>query len=317
MRFVSPKVDFTFKKIFGSEQSERILISFLNAIVYGGEKVIESLKIINPYNPGKIESFKETYLDVKATLADGSIVVIEMQIGRMSGFSKRIVYNLSKAYANQLGVAENYLRLKPAIALTIVDFVMFEDSKKVINQFIFKEKEEKLEYPDAELQLFFVQLPKFKKALADLESLSDKWIYFLKEAATLDEIPAILGEVEEIEDALTIANQASMTEEELEIADRRSIALQDEKGRITYAVEEGERRGEEKGRKEGKREGRIQQAIALVMRQLKKRFGQIPEATIAQIEELSIEDLETLAEDFLDFNSLEDLSGWLSERTSS
>ncbi|NER35209.1 MAG: Rpn family recombination-promoting nuclease/putative transposase [Oscillatoria sp. SIO1A7] len=309
MRFVSPKVDFTFKKIFGSQQSERILISFLNAIVYGGEKVIQSLKIINPYNPGKIESFKETYLDVKATLADGSIVVIEMQIGRMSGFSKRIVYNLSKAYANQLSVAENYLRLKPAIAVTIVDFVMFEDSKKVISQFIFKEKEEKLEYPDAELQLFFVQLPKFKKALADLESLSDKWIYFLKEAATLDEIPAILGEVEEIEDALTIANQASMTEEELEIADRRSIALQDEKGRITYAVEEGERRGEEKGR--------IKAAIALVMRQLKKRFGEIPEATIAQIEELSIEELESLAEDFLDFDSLEDLSGWLSERTPS
>ena len=317
MRFVSPKVDFTFKKIFGSEQSERILISFLNAIVYGGEKVIESLKIINPYNPGKIESFKETYLDVKATLADGSIVVIEMQIGRMSGFSKRIVYNLSKAYANQLGVAENYLRLKPAIALTIVDFVMFEDSKKVINQFIFKEKEEKLEYPDAELQLFFVQLPKFKKALADLESLSDKWIYFLKEAATLDEIPAILGEVEEIEDALTIANQASMTEEELEIADRRSIALQDEKGRITYAVEEGERRGEEKGRKEGQREGRIQQAIALVMVLVNQRFGEIPEALTSQIEDLGLEDLESLVKVFLNFTSLEDLSSWLQERLSS
>ena len=102
MRFVSPKVDFTFKKIFGSEQSEPILISFLNAIVYGGKKVIKSLKILNPYNPGKIETLKETYLDVKATLTDGSIVVIEMQIARMSGFSKRIIYNLSKAYANQL-----------------------------------------------------------------------------------------------------------------------------------------------------------------------------------------------------------------------
>jgi predicted transposase/invertase (TIGR01784 family) len=53
MRFISPKVDYAFKKIFGSEQSKDILISFLNAIVYGGEKVIQSLTIVNPYNPGQ------------------------------------------------------------------------------------------------------------------------------------------------------------------------------------------------------------------------------------------------------------------------
>ncbi|MDY7014436.1 MAG: Rpn family recombination-promoting nuclease/putative transposase, partial [Cyanobacteriota bacterium] len=164
MRFISPKVDFTFKKIFGSEKSEPILISFLNAIVYGGEKIIQSLKIINPYNPGKIDTLKETYLDVKATLFDGSIVVIEMQIARMSAFSKRIVYNLSKAYANQLGVAEDYLSLRPAIAVTIVDFVLFKDRTDIISQFVFQEKNRKIEYPDPELQLFFVELPKFKKA---------------------------------------------------------------------------------------------------------------------------------------------------------
>ncbi|WP_363268997.1 PD-(D/E)XK nuclease family transposase [Okeania sp. SIO2B3] len=43
-----------FKKIFGSEQSKEILISFLNAIIYNGEKTIESLTIVNPFNPGQI-----------------------------------------------------------------------------------------------------------------------------------------------------------------------------------------------------------------------------------------------------------------------
>ncbi|GGA16374.1 hypothetical protein CYANOKiyG1_30530 [Okeania sp. KiyG1] len=56
MKFISPKVDYIFKKIFGSEQSKDILISFINAIIYRGKKVIESLKIINPYNhnPGQL-----------------------------------------------------------------------------------------------------------------------------------------------------------------------------------------------------------------------------------------------------------------------
>jgi len=54
MKFLSPKIDFVFKKVFGSEQSQDILISFLNAIIYNGEKIIQSLTIINPYNPGKV-----------------------------------------------------------------------------------------------------------------------------------------------------------------------------------------------------------------------------------------------------------------------
>ena len=52
MKFINPKVDYAFKKIFGSEQSKEILISFLNAIIYDGEKLIASLTIINPFNPG-------------------------------------------------------------------------------------------------------------------------------------------------------------------------------------------------------------------------------------------------------------------------
>ncbi|NER39784.1 MAG: Rpn family recombination-promoting nuclease/putative transposase [Oscillatoria sp. SIO1A7] len=331
MKFISPKVDFAFKMIFGSDKSEAILISFLNAIIYKGEKTIQSLKIINPYNPGKIDSFKETYLDVKATLADGSIVVIEMQVGRMAGFSKRIMYNLTKAYANQLTVAERYLSLRPAIAVTIVDFVLFKDKAEVISQFVFKEKTKDFEYPDEELQLFFVELPKFKKDLAELSTLSDKWIYFLKEAAKLDEIPTILGEVEEIEEALSIANQTSMTFEELDLVDRRSILLQDEEGRIIYAreqgreqgrqqgIEEGRQQGKqqgiEEGKQQGKEEGRFEATLALVLRQLKKRFGEIPEAQGSQVENLAISDLEGLAEDLFEFKSLEDLSRWLQGRS--
>ncbi|WP_375340103.1 DUF4351 domain-containing protein [Okeania sp. KiyG1] len=51
------------------------------------------------------------------------------------------------------------------------------------------------------------------------------------------------------------------------------------------------------------------------MRQLKKRFGEIPEAISSQIEDLSVADLDNLGEDFLDFNNLEDLLSWLQERS--
>jgi len=303
MKFISPKVDYAFKKIFGSEQSKDILISFLNAIIYGEEKKIQSLTIANPYNPGQLISLKESYLDIKAVLSDSSIVVIKMQIAPMASFNKRVVYNLAKAYSNQLGTGEDYPILNPVIAVTVTDFILLKKYDEVISQFVFQEKTKKIELFDNELQLIFVELPKFNKALSELNSLTDKWIYFLKEAASLDSIPESLGEVSEIELALNLANQANMTVEELEFVDRRGIMLQDEKGRIAYAKEEG--------KEEGREEGRLTEAIALVMRLLKKRFGEIPLLISSQIESLALDDLERLTEDIFDLNSLQDLEKWL------
>ena len=53
MKFINPKVDYALKKIFGSEQSKEILISFLNGIIYNGEKTIKNSTIYNPgcFNP--------------------------------------------------------------------------------------------------------------------------------------------------------------------------------------------------------------------------------------------------------------------------
>ena len=48
MRFINPKTDYAFKKIFGSAESKDILISFLNALIYEGNSTIEDLEIINP-----------------------------------------------------------------------------------------------------------------------------------------------------------------------------------------------------------------------------------------------------------------------------
>jgi predicted transposase/invertase (TIGR01784 family) len=306
MRFINPKVDYAFKKIFGSEQSQEILISFLNAIVYGGEQVIQSLTIVNPYNPGQILSLKDTFLDIKAVLADGSIVVIEMQVAAMTAFNKRVAYNLAKAYSNQLVTGEDYPRLNPAIAVTITDFILFKETADVINKFVFQEVTKKFKLLDDQLQLVFVELPKFQKTIAELQTLTDKWLYFLKDAASLDSIPESLGAVSEINFALNLANQANMTVEELEAVDRRGMVLQDERGRLAYAAEQGKQIGKE--------QGRLEQAIALVKRLLQKRFGEIPATISNKIENLPLGNLENLTEEILDFESLSDLAVWLENR---
>ncbi|MEG4800127.1 Rpn family recombination-promoting nuclease/putative transposase, partial [Microcoleus sp. ARI1-B5] len=108
MIFINPKTDYAFKKIFGSSESKEILISFLNALVYEGNPTIEDLEIINPNLPPKVEGLKDTYLDVKAKLIDGTLVIIEMQVLNVQSFGKRVLYNAAKTYASQLRAGEGY-----------------------------------------------------------------------------------------------------------------------------------------------------------------------------------------------------------------
>ncbi|MEH2178753.1 DUF2887 domain-containing protein [Nostoc sp.] len=49
----------------------------------------------------------------------------------------------------------------------------------------------------------------------------------------------------------------------------------------------------------------------IILRQLNRRVGNIPDALLSQIQQLSVEQLEALGDALLDFSTLADLSGWL------
>jgi predicted transposase/invertase (TIGR01784 family) len=89
MRYINPKTDFAFKKIFGSPGSRGILRSFLNGVLYEGEDRIESVTIVDPYSIPRLEGMKDSYLDVRAVLHDGQHVIIEMQVLNVPGVEKR------------------------------------------------------------------------------------------------------------------------------------------------------------------------------------------------------------------------------------
>ena len=323
MRFISPKTDFAFKKIFGSDKSKDILISFLNATIYSGKEEIQDLEIIDPYNPGDVIDLKDSYLDVKAVLKDKTTVIIEMQLWNVEAFKKRVVYNLCKTYGNQLKLGQGYFDLNPVIALTITDFKLFSCSEKVINCFYFQEAEKHFAYQKDELKLVFVELPKFKKKLEELETAVDKWIYFLKEAPSLEIIPDKMKEIPQLEKALNIADRASLSVEELEKLRKEEMSLEDKRGALSLAKRKAKEEGREEGRKEGLQEGlqegreegliegRIEGEKSLILRQLQRRFGELTTEAIALIEALSSQQLEALGEEMWDFNTSEDLHNWL------
>ena len=79
MKFLDVKTDFAFKKVFGSEGSKDILISFLNALVtFPDGEIIEDLAIVDPYQIPLLKGMKDSYVDVKARLSNKTSVITEI-----------------------------------------------------------------------------------------------------------------------------------------------------------------------------------------------------------------------------------------------
>lgn len=72
-------------------------------------------------------------------------------------------------------------------------------------------------------------------------------------------------------------------------------------------LQEGLQRGEEQGLQKGE--------LILVMRLLSKRFKNIDRATILQVQQLEIPQLESLAESLFDFREINDLYDWMQQNS--
>ncbi len=282
MRFINPKTDYAFKKIFGSQQSHDILISFLNAILYDGMRVIRDLEILNPYLAPKIRGVKATYLDVKAKLDNDTTVIIEMQVLNIEGFEKRILYNAAKAYSTQLGVGQDYTLLDPVIALTITDFEMFPEMNQLISRFILKEKDFLIDYPIYDIELVFVELPKFNEKISGLETLFDKWLYFLKCARQLDVVPELMNLVPEIKQAFEMANEVNLTPEQIEDMEMQEMFIHDQRNAIKKALNQGRQEGLEEGK------------LAAKLEMAKQLLDLLGDAAICQASGLSVTEVAQL-----------------------
>jgi len=241
MKFLDVKTDFAFKKVFGSEQSKGILLSFLNAIIYkDSPRKITDVTIVDPYNIPMIKGMKDTFVDVKAKLSDGSRVIIEMQVLNHPGFEKRVLCNAAKNYSIQLEKGEDYTLLNPVIALTLTDFTLFENQTEAISRFKLMEKSSFIEYSD-DIELIFAELPKFTKKENELKGVADKWLFFVKNAGSLDFVPEHFEA--EFKQAFDIINEANLSASELDAQYKRKEFITIQKHSLKAAEERGREQG--------------------------------------------------------------------------
>ncbi len=315
MHFLDVKTDYAFKRVFGSEGSRPVLLSFLNAILdYQGEQAIVDLSIVDPYQVPMLKGMKDTCVDVKAVLANGKHVIIEMQVLNVAGFEKRVLHNAAKEYATQLKKGDEYTLLNPVIALTFTDFVMFEGSDEYLSRFRLIERDRFIEYSD-DVELIFVELPKFNVDQDTLDTTQDKWIYFVINAGSLEYIPDKLASDPRITEAFGMANEAAMSPEELGIQFKRhdfiilqrgSQALAERKGK-EVGIELGKGIGIEMGKRIGNENGMLQGETLALQKLLTKRFGVLTPELVANLSSASVEQIEVWFDKAIEVAHLNDV----------
>ena len=233
IKFVNPRNDVAFKKIFGNEEHKEILISFLNAVLdLTGEKEIQEIELLNPYQAPRIEALKYTLLDVRAKDKRGVTFIVEMQVEHVEGLRKRFTYYASKAYISQIERGQDYPKLNQVIFIGILDFNEFDTRHYLTRIQCLNTETYQQELKDLEFN--FLELPKFTKQEHELETILEKWIFFLKHADELEVIPES-ADIVALRAAYDIANQFSWTKEELDVYDYWGIKEQDERGAIQFA----------------------------------------------------------------------------------
>ena len=259
MKFADPKNDLAFKKIFGNTQHKNILISFLNSVLdFNGIKQIVDVSLANPYQVPKIPELKETILDIKATNKNGDSFIVEMQKKDLGDFTKRSLYYTSKAYVQQLPKGNNYTVLKKVYFIGILNFNIFDNKSYISRHLIINQETNTQDLDDFEFS--FIELPKFKKELGQLNTILDKWIYFIQNASNLTVVPSEYKDFQEFEEAFIIATQTSWDKKELEVYEYITLKEFDE----LNALKTAEKKGMEKGIEKGKQDEKIAIAKSLL-----------------------------------------------------
>ncbi|MCB1158879.1 MAG: Rpn family recombination-promoting nuclease/putative transposase [Leptospiraceae bacterium] len=240
MKFADPKNDVAFRKIFGNEGKKVILISFLNSILsLEGDRKIIDLEFRNTFQLPRIAGFKSSIIDVRVKDQSGTTYIVEMQLSEVAGFDKRVQYYVSKEYASQIEKGDEYSKLTPVVFIGILEFEYFEGDNYLTEHLIINTKTRKNELKD--INFNFIELPKFKKELEGCESLSDKWIYFIKNAENLEVIPDNVDD-EGLKEAYTLSDRHNWTKDELNSYDYFLMREQDERGRVEIAEIKAEKR---------------------------------------------------------------------------
>lgn len=282
MKYLNPKADLTFKRVFGEHPD--LVMSFLNALLpLKPEESITDIEYLAsemvPDNPLR----KNSIVDVRCKDNYGRHFIVEMQMIWSPEFKYRVLFNASKAYVRQADIGDKYELLQPVYSLNLVNDIFEPDLEEYYHYYRMVHVEHSDRVIDG-LQLIFVELPKFTPPTYSEKKMHVLWLRYLTEInEKTREVPEELLEAPEIKKAVTILEESAFTPAQLLGYEKFWDIISVERTLISSA----ERRGIKKGKEEGREEEKI-----LIASKAKKQG--LSSEVISGLTGLSVEEIDKL-----------------------
>lgn len=294
MKYLNPKADLTFKKVFGEHPD--LIISFLNALLplNTPEEEITWIEYLNPELVPQTPLHKDSIVDVRCKDRMGRQFIVEMQMMWTSAYKQRVLFNASKAYVSQLEKGGDYELLQPVYSLNLVNDI-FSDSEDYYHDYKIVEVADTKQIIEG-LRFIFVELPKFTPRNYGDKKMKVLWLRFLTEIGehTID-VPEELRENPEINKAVIQLEESAFTKAQLRNYEKFWDIVSTAKMQISSShrdgVEEGRVEGLKEGLEKGREAGRIEERLTIA-RHLKS-LG-VATDLIARSTGLSLEEVERL-----------------------
>ena len=233
------KNDIIFKAFFSRKGNEKYLKDFLNAIL---KIEITDIHIQEEVNLEQLSTReKGGRLDIQATLNDGMIVNVEMQMKDLKNIEKRNDVYESKTVSRHFPKGEDYEEAKDVVAIYILDYNLFGfdeyilDTIKVLNN----HRDYQVNSITKE---YYIQLPKFRKSNPDMDNKLNQWLALIDDTDR-GKIEMAKAKNEVIKEAELQISYFTASEEAQYLEDMRDLWESDVTTRINRAKEEAVKEG--------------------------------------------------------------------------
>lgn len=283
MRYLNPKADLTFKKVFGEHPD--LVASFLNALLPfdSPEERIKHVEYLPSELVPQTPLRKNSIVDVRCQDKRGRQFIVEMQMVWSSEFKQRVLFNASKAYVRQIAGGEDYELLQPVYSLNLVNDIFEPELEGYYHNYRIVHVEHSDRIIEG-LHFVFVELPKFTPQTYKEKKMHVLWLRYLTEIdEKTREVPPELLDNPDIKKAVAQLEESAFTDAQLRGYEKFWDTVSVEKTLINSA--------ERKGRAEGHAEGRAE-GIKQTARRMKAKG--YPLADISDVTGLTIAEIDLL-----------------------
>lgn len=261
---VTPKLDLVFKKIFGDVRNTDILADFLATVLGIKTSEITDIEILDNEIIPDILLSKFSRLDLRITINKATSINIEIQVLNYGNYKERTLFYWAKMYTGELQKNEDYLNLKNAIAINIIDFNIFDCEEYHSTFKIFEEHRKEL--LTDKFRIDFLELRKAKEC-KERDSMTNKkqmWMDFLNTNADDEKtLERLSSESPIMKKAVAVLRQMSVDEKELYEIEQREKAVRDEISAREYERQQGKNEIISKMKKSGMSDEQIQKILLI------------------------------------------------------